>query len=135
LHWKVWTFLATLAWTLWGVSVKYALQRIHWTRLEVLSALAGLIAMLIIAPSSLLVKFDRANLIGFIAGGLGAAGAILFYIAVSKGPVSVVIPITSLYVVGVAAVGILLLGEPLTWRKALGVACAAAAMALLAGET
>ncbi len=120
---------------MWGVAIKYALKHINWARLEVLSALAGLLAILFIAPSGFLIKPNSANLIGFIAGGLGALGAILFYIAVSQGPISVVIPITSLYVVGVAIFGFILFDEPLTFKKGLGVACAAAAMILLAGES
>lgn len=91
--------------------------------------------MLIVAPGSFQLKPDLRHLVGLVAGGLGALGAILFYIALSTGPVSVIIPLTSLYVVGVAIAGVLLFGEPLTMRKVIGVSLAVAAMIVLAGES
>jgi len=133
-HWKYWAIAATAAWTLWGIGVKIALKRVDWMRLEVLSGVAVLLIMGVIAPSAFRLKLVPNDAVGFVAGGLGVAGAILFYIALSKGPVSVVIPLTSLYVVGVAAAGVLFFGEALTWRKVLGVALAAVAVILLATE-
>jgi bacterial/archaeal transporter family protein len=134
LNWRVWTLLATLAWALWGIGVKFALKQVNWSRLEVLSALAGMALMALIAPSAFRVRPTNGDAMGLLTGALGAAGAILFYIAVSKGPVSVVIPVTSLYVVGVAAAGLILFGEPVTWRKIGGIVLATAAIILLAGE-
>ena len=134
MHWKYWAILATVAWTLWGVAVKFALKRIDWARLEVLGGIAALVVMVIVAPAAYRLKVTAGDGIGFAAAIFGVAGAILFYVALSKGPVSVIIPLTSLYVVGVAAAGMLLFGEPFSWRKAMGVLLAAVAMALLAVE-
>ena len=134
MHWKWWTLLATLAWTAWGVGVKFVLKRIDWMRLEVLTGFAILLLMALIAPTGYRLKADMDHLVGIVAGSFGVFGGILFYIALSKGPVSVIIPLTSLYVVGVFIVGVVLLGEAWSWRKALGVACAVLAMLLLAGE-
>jgi len=134
LHWKVWALLSTLTWAAWGVAVKYAIRDIGWQRLEILSALAGLILMFAIAPGSFQIKPDGKHLFGLLAGGLGALGAILFYLALSTGPVSVIIPLTSLYVVGVAIAGVALFGEPVTIRKVIGIGLALAAMVVLSGE-
>lgn len=134
MHWKTWTILCTLAWSAWGIAVKYAVREIGWQRLEILSAFAALIMMAIIAPAAYQIKPDAKNMLGLFAGSLGAAGGMLFYIAISKGPVSVIIPVTSLYVVGVAIAGMVLFGETLTVRKLVGISLAAAAMIVLAGE-
>jgi len=134
MHWKYWAILATVAWTLWGVAVKFALKRVDWARLEVLGGLAALVVMALVAPTAYKLKVTAGDGVGFVAALFGVAGAILFYVALSKGPVSVIIPLTSLYVVGVAALGVLLFNEPLTWRKTTGVVLAAVAMALLAVE-
>jgi transporter family protein len=134
MHWKFWSLLAITGWTAWGIVTKFALRRIDWARLEVLSGLVALIAMLIIAPSGYRIKLDNAHLIGLMAATLGAFGGVTFFIALSKGPASVIVPLTSLYVVGVFLFGVLFFGEALTLKKVLGVLLAAAAMFLLASE-
>jgi transporter family protein len=134
MSWKVWALLSTLAWAAWGVAVKSVLGRLDWARLEVLSALSGLILMVLVVPSAFNLKADFNHLYGLGAGALGAAGAIFFYIALSKGPVSAIVPLTSLYIVGVPIAGLLFFGEALTVRKVAGVLCAVAAAYLLASE-
>lgn len=134
MHWKLYTFLAVTAWTLWGVLAKYSLNRMHWTRLEVLSGIAALVIMAVVAPSGFRIKPDWNHALGFMTGITAVAGAIFFYIAVSNGPVSIVVPMSSLYVVGVFLVGVILFGEEWTLRKALGVVFAMVAMFLLASE-
>ncbi|MFH0765228.1 MAG: EamA family transporter [Calditrichota bacterium] len=135
LHWLVWTMLAAAAWTAWGVAVKYVLRRVDWARLEILSAIAVVLLVAIVAPVGLKIKLDSDHLLGFGAGFLAVLGSAFFYIAVSKGPVSVIVPLSSLYVLGVFLVGVTFLGEEWSLRKALGVACAVAALILLAGES
>lgn len=134
MHWKMWTLLCTIAWACWGVAAKYAIKGIGWQRLEIISAIAALVIMAVVAPAAFQLKPDHKHLMGFVAGALGALGAILFYLALSTGPVSVVIPVTSLYVVGVTVAGVLLFGEPITFRKVLGVLLATAAVIALTGE-
>lgn len=126
--------LAALAWTVWGVAVKFVLQRLDWARLEVLSAIAAVLLVAIAAPAGLRIKLDSAHLMGLGVGFLAILGSALFYIAITKGPVSVIVPLSSLYVLGVFLVGVTFLGEEWSLRKALGVACAVAALFLLAGE-
>lgn len=134
MNWRHWTGLATIAWTLWGISVKFALKKVDWARLDILSAVAALAIVAVVAPAAYRGRFSEGDLTALLAGTFGALGGVFFYIAVERGPVSVIIPITSLYVVGVAVGGMLLLGEPFSWRKVAGVTCAAAAILLLASE-
>ncbi len=134
MHWKVWALLCTLTWAAWGVSVKFAIRGIGWQKLEIISALVGLLIMVIIAPSSFQMRSDVRNWYGLIAGILGALGTILFYISLNTGPISVIVPLTSLYVVGIAIAGVLIFGEPITVRKTIGVLLGIAAAILLAGE-
>lgn len=69
----------------------------------------------------------------------GATTAALFLVALvmmfeslARGEASVLVPITQMGFVVTAAVGVLLLREPFTLRKAAGLACALAALACLA---
>ncbi|QZY00162.1 EamA family transporter [Halobaculum rubrum] len=68
-----------------------------------------------------------------LAAGVCLAGAVVGYFrALSTGPVSVVVPVFGLFLVVGAILGIVVLGEPVTIRKALGIVLAGVAVVLLA---
>ncbi len=73
--------------------------------------------------------------VGFaLLAGSGLAGAVVGYFrALSLGPVSSVVPIYGLFIVGGAALGIVVLDEPLTLRKGLGIGFAMLSVVLIAG--
>jgi transporter family protein len=69
-----------------------------------------------------------------ILAGVGLAGAVVGYFrALSLGPVSSVVPIYGLFIVGGAALGVVVLDEPLTLRKGLGIGFAMLSVVLIAG--
>jgi transporter family protein len=65
------------------------------------------------------------------AGAFLTVGILAYYHALSLGPVSVVTPIFALFLVGSAVVGVVVLDEPVTARKALGVVLALVAVYLV----
>ncbi|WP_246986704.1 EamA family transporter [Halorientalis marina] len=68
-----------------------------------------------------------------LAAGFGLAGAVVGYFrALSLGPVSSVVPIYGLFIVGGSVLGIVVLNEPLTARKGLGIAFAVCSVFLIA---
>ena len=69
----------------------------------------------------------------YLAGAFLAVGIIAYYRALSLGAVSVVVPIFGLFIVVSSVVGFVLLDEPLTLRKVLGIALAGVAVYLVAG--
>jgi transporter family protein len=78
-------------------------------------------------------KLDLYHLIALVAGITGALGFLYFFLALSKGPATVVIPLTSLYVAVSSILALLILSEPLTLKKGLGIISAVLAMILLTG--
>jgi bacterial/archaeal transporter family protein len=61
--------------------------------------------------------------------------AVVFYfLALSEGPASVVVPIYGMFIVGGAVLGLLFLHEPFTLRKALGILLAGISVYLIAGH-
>lgn len=70
----------------------------------------------------------------YLSGVLLTVGIITYYRALSLGPVSVVVPIFGMFLVGSSVVGIVFLSESLTARKALGIAFAALAVYLTTVE-
>jgi len=69
----------------------------------------------------------------YVAGLFLSAGILAYYQALERGPVSVVVPIYGLFIVGSSIIGIAFLGEELTATRAAGIVVAAAAIYLAAG--
>ena len=68
------------------------------------------------------------------AGVLVTVGILAYVRALQIGPVSIVVPIYGMFIVGSSAVGILFLGEALTLRRIAGIGCAVIAIVLGTGE-
>lgn len=70
-----------------------------------------------------------------VAGGLFlTVGILAYYRALSLGPVSVVTPVFGLFLVVSSLVGVVVLDEPLTARKAVGIVLAVVAVYLVTVE-
>jgi transporter family protein len=80
----------------------------------------------------LLFELERPPLLWAIAGGIALTIAVasLFH-ALSLGPATVVGPIYGKFTVGGALLGVLFLGEPLTWAKVVGLVAAVAGVFLI----
>jgi transporter family protein len=103
---------------------------------EIPSTVVALVAnsMLALSAASVIVAGDESvtpHLTGENAAYMYAAGIFLsvgilaYYQALGKGPVSVVVPVFGMFLVGSAVLGVIFLGDPLTVRKAAGIALAA----------
>ena len=69
---------------------------------------------------------------GAAAAALFLAALVLLFESLARGEASVLVPISQMGFVITAAAGIIFLREPLTLRKATGLACAVAALMCLA---
>ncbi|MGE0826320.1 MAG: EamA family transporter [Candidatus Binatia bacterium] len=66
-----------------------------------------------------------------VAGVLLGLSVSAYYIALSRGPISVVVPIFGLFIVSSSIAGAVLFGETLTPQRLLGILCALAAIYLV----
>ena len=84
--------------------------------------------------------FSRDNLVSAdgifaLSAGVALVIAVVFYfLALSEGPTSIVVPIYGMFIVGGAVLGLVFLHEPLTLRKALGILLAAISIYLIASQ-
>ena len=69
-----------------------------------------------------------------VAGVLVTVGILAYVRALEIGPVSIVVPIYGMFIVGSSAVGIVFLGEALTPGRIAGIGCAVIAIVLGTGE-
>jgi bacterial/archaeal transporter family protein len=81
---------------------------------------------------TLLFDLDRLPLIWAVAGGITLTIAVssLFH-ALSLGPANVVVPIYGMFIIGGSLLGVVVLGEPMTWNKIVGLIAAVAGVILI----
>ncbi len=131
--WLAAALLALLLWGAWGVALKYASVGVTWYQLYFysnLAILAVMLVMLAVFRGSLAVS--RVNVgYAFAAGLMGTLGYIFLVIAVQHGRVSIVVPMTAMYPAVTVILSVLLLGENITLRHALGIALALVSVLLL----
>ena len=80
----------------------------------------------------LIFDLERGTLAWAIAGGIAFTVAVssLFH-ALSLGPANVVVPIYGMFIIGGSLLGVLFLGEPMTWNKIVGLAAAVLGVVLI----
>ena len=136
-----WAALGMVGYSLTTLFVKLATRTGTFGAFAVLS-----IATAIVAISAAANAYVGGAFAGRSAADFGKPGALYAYatgivltIAVgslfkglSLGPASVVVPIYGMFILGGAVLGILILGEPLTVRKSLGLLLAVAGIYLVA---
>ena len=69
-----------------------------------------------------------------LAGVLLGLSITAYYIALSTGPLSVVVPIFGLFIVSSSIAGVIFFGEKLTWSRGLGLLCALMAIYLVSRD-
>lgn len=125
------SLFALFFWGLWGFLTKLGAEKVPWQTMMIYFAVCTLIGGF--STGTVKVKMDGWHAISLGAGVAGALGFLYFFLALSRGPASTVIPITSLYVAVASVLAFILLSEPITLKKILGILCAVAAMILLYG--
>jgi len=104
--------------------------------LAVSTTIVAIFAVIVVAMrgelKTLVFDLDREPLLWAIAGGIALTVAVssLFH-ALSLGPANVVVPIYGMFIVGGSLLGVLFLGEPMSWHKVVGLVAAVAGVVLI----
>jgi transporter family protein len=139
----LWAVIGMIGYSLTAMLVKLATQRGRFSSYFVLMISSAMVVATSTAITILrgdMKTFSRANLAstdGMFALGAGVAlviAVVFYFLALSQGPTSIVVPIYGMFIVGGAVLGLVFLHEPLTLRKALGILLAAVSIYLIAGH-
>lgn len=131
--WLLPTLLTLLAWGLWAFLPKFATRYLDPKSVIVYQVLGGVLVGLVVLMS---LKFQvQFNIPGFTLslaiGILGFFGAFMYLVAVSKGPLSLVAPITALYPMFAILLGLIFLHETITIKQAAGIGLSLVAIYLI----
>ena len=131
--WLLPTGLALFAWIFWGFLPKLAARHINAQSAMIYQVLGGLIIGLgVLIQMKFKVQFNIPGFAyGLAIGLLGFFGALMYLIAVSKGPLALVAPITALYPMGAILLSFLVLGETVTTRQGIGIGLSLVSMYLI----
>ena len=126
--------LAMLCFGLWGFFPKLAVLYMEPRSALVYQTMGGLLVGLLVLAS---LKFaptfhPRGALFALLTGVAGVAGTLCFFAAAERGRISLVVSLTALYPLITILLAAVFLKEPLTARHLAGMACAVAAILLLA---
>lgn len=131
--WLVPTLLALGAWIFWGFLPKLAARHIDPYSVMVYQALGGILVGLgVLIYLKFKVEFNLPGFsYGLAIGLLGFFGAFMYLIAASKGPLSLVAPLTAMYPMGVIILAFLALGETVTTKQGIGIGLSLVAIFLI----
>ena len=131
--WLLPTGLALFAWIFWGFLPKLAARHINAQSAMIYQVLGGLIIGLgVLIQMKFKVQFNIPGFAyGLAIGLLGFFGALMYLIAVSKGPLALVAPITALYPVGAILLSFFILGETVTTKQGIGIGLSLVSMYLI----
>jgi transporter family protein len=131
-RWLIYALLCILAWGTWGFVAKLGADRIAPGPLQIL-ATAGTFPLAFIAFLQLRMRLEkdaRGITYGIANGVLSGIGLLAYYAAVSRGKVSVVGPVTSLFPLLTVALAFLFLRERLNRVQVVGVVLSLIAIAI-----
>jgi transporter family protein len=131
-RWLIYALLCILAWGTWGFVAKLGADRIAPGPLQIL-ATVGTLPLALIAFLQLRMRLEkdaRGITYGVANGVLSGIGLLAYYAAVSRGKVSVVGPVTSLFPLLTVALAFLFLRERLNRVQVAGVVLSLIAIAI-----
>ncbi|MCJ7733225.1 MAG: DMT family transporter [Anaerolineales bacterium] len=132
-NWLLPTILALFAWVFWGFFPKLAARHIGPQSAMIYQVLGGiLIGLAVLINLKFKVEFNLPGFsYGLAIGLLGFFGALMYLVALSRGPLALVAPITAMYPVGAILLGLIFLGEPITIKQGMGIALSLVAIYLI----
>ena len=132
-NWLLPSILALLVWGLWAFLPKITARHIDLQSALIYQAFGSILFGLGMLAA---MKFNvQYNLPGFTSGMaigiLGIFGAYLYLIAVSRGPLTLVAPITGLYPLIAIILGLVFLKESISLKQSIGIVFSLAAIYLI----
>uniref|UniRef100_A0A7C4GGJ0 EamA family transporter n=1 Tax=candidate division WOR-3 bacterium TaxID=2052148 RepID=A0A7C4GGJ0_UNCW3 len=132
MDYRILAILALILWGIWGYMSRVLIRDgcppgtfAFW------ATLVGLLPVAALALATDSLRLPRQMPLVALAGAIGGIATACFYFALRRGPASVVVPISGMYILIPALLGLILLREPLTWKHLAGLASAALAVIFL----
>jgi len=129
--WRLLIMIYIVMTGVWGVLIKVTSNYLNPYTMSFVTLTSAWITVGVIAFSRLSWQPAFGIAMAIVCGCLGGACVLLFYYILKMAPASIVIPLSSLYVVVTVILSLLFLGEPVTVKKIIGIIFGLMAIRLL----
>ena len=130
MDYRIYCLIALLGWGIWGYWAKVLTKNMNMTLLIFFASILPVVLITIYTITTTQIRFDRFVVPALLIGLISSVATIAFYLALSKGPASVVIPFTGLYFVVPAILGYVFLKEAINLQHIIGIILAVIAIIL-----
>jgi transporter family protein len=131
MDYRLLSVFALVLWGAWGFFAKTISSSVSPQGLAFWSTLATVVPVAAFALTDSTGKWTKPHPMALGAGLAYGLALVFFFIALRRGPASVVVPLSGMYIVIPAVLGFLFLKEPVTVTHIIGLACAALAVFFL----
>lgn len=131
MDYRAYSVIALVFWGAWAYFSKMLALHMKTELLALYTTVGSLIVITIYTLIRTKISFNALSGWAILVGAIAMIATFAFYAALAKGPVSVVVPWTGLYILIPVILGFIFLKEPITMNHILGVIFAVAAMFFL----
>lgn len=131
MDYRIYALIALILWGLWAFFPKILIYNMKTELLALYTTLGSFIAIIIYTLVRTKLTVDLNSFWAILIGVIGMIGTFSFYVALFKGPVSIVVPWTGLYIIIPVILGFIFLKEPLTINHIIGIILALLAIFFL----
>jgi transporter family protein len=130
-NWRIWILVYLVLLGVWGVIVKVASIRLNALTVTFVSTTAAWLTVVLFSLPRLNFSSRLGVSVAVLCGVIGGITSLIFYGVLKYAPASVVIPLTTLYILVTVVLSCAFLGETISLRQAAGILLGIAAVFLL----
>jgi transporter family protein len=131
MDYRLLSVFALVLWGTWGFFAKTISNSVSPQALAFWSTIATVVPVAVFALTDSTGKWTRPHPMALGAGLAYGLALVFFFIALRRGPASVVVPLSGMYILIPAVLGFIFLKEQVTVSHVLGLVCAALAVFFL----
>ncbi|MEO0081053.1 MAG: DMT family transporter [candidate division WOR-3 bacterium] len=131
MDYRLLSVIALLLWGSWGFLTKVVAGQVSSQNLAFWSTLATILPVAVFVFTDNTGKLLRPHPLVILSGFLSGMAYIFFLLALRRGPASVVVPLSGMYILIPAVLGVIFLSEKLSIMHILGLVCAGLAVFFL----
>ena len=132
MDYRVLCLIALVCWGAWGFLSKLISKDTSAEAVAFWATLASMLPISAFALAGGTSRWAKPVPLALVAGLAAGAATVCFYVAMKRGPASVVMPLTGMYILIPAVLGFIVLKEPVTVMHMVGLGFAALAVFFLA---
>jgi len=121
MDYRIYSVIALVFWGIWAYFSKILTRSLSTELIAFFTTIGSLIAITIYTLIRTKILFNASTGWAMIVGMIGMIATFAFYAALAKGPASVIVPWTGLYIIIPVALGFIFLGEPITINRIIGI--------------